>query len=99
MFYDFFKPLFRLNMLLSLLITALNFSSGQLMEYFQFSSTFFYQNMVLGSVVLKNAQVGNNLYRKNRTQTLNISFSTHIWSRVAEMMVCKQILFGIILLP
>lgn len=52
-------------MLLALLITALNFSSGELMKHFQFSSTFlFYQNMVLGSVVLRNAQVVTNLYRK-----------------------------------
>lgn len=68
------------------------------MKHFKFSSAFFYQNMILGSVVLQNAQVGTNFYRK-AGHILNISSSTHIWSRVAGMVVCKQILFGIIILP
>lgn len=64
MVYDFLRLLLKQKMLLSLLITALNFSSGELMKYFWFPSTFFYQNMVLGSVVLRNAEVDINLCRK-----------------------------------
>ena len=48
-----------------MVITALKLSSeDELVKQLQFSSIFFYEKMVLGPVLLRNTQMGTDLYSK-----------------------------------